>query len=111
MKKPLLLSLALIVAFFAVRAVLSQSQIDRSPLPPNWTHHAVGLVKIPGTAGLADSAYEIGGSGGDPFGTADAFHFAHQSWNGDAVLVARILAFTGTNGTGKAGLMFRSGLE
>jgi len=36
----------------------------------------------------------------------DAFQFAHQSWNGDAVLVARVVAFTGTNGTGKAGLMF-----
>src|SRR6266404_3787571 len=111
MKNPLLSLLGLILVFFAVRAVLSQPQGDRSPLPPNWTHHDVGIVKIPGNACIADAAYEISGSGGDPFGTADAFHFAHQSWNGDAVLVARVLAFTGGNGTGKAGLMFRSGLE
>jgi regulation of enolase protein 1 (concanavalin A-like superfamily) len=49
----------------------------------------------------------MGGSGGDVWGTADAFGFTWRTLQGDGEIVARITGQSNTNPFAKAGLMIR----
>src|SRR5438094_261430 len=109
MKKifPILILLALVFAFLAGRSVISQSNDDSAGLPSPWDQSDIGSVKVPGSSRLVGSTYEVSGSGGDLFGTEDAFHFVRRPWNGDGAFVARLLNLSRTNGSGKVGIMVR----
>src|SRR6266545_1571724 len=98
-----------VAIILAARSVVSQGT---SPTAiGSWNNTDVGSVKAAGGFREMGSTYEVSGSGWDLFGTEDAFHFVHQSWQDDCVIIARVLSITGPNGGGKAGLMIRSGVK
>jgi hypothetical protein len=76
-----------------------------------WLSDDVGETKVAGDSSFVGIQGEIRASGGDRFGTDDAFHFLHHSWTGDCSVVVRISQVSGVSGGGKVGLMLRSGLE
>jgi hypothetical protein len=71
-------------------------------LPEPWQNQDVGLAALPGGASQ---------SGRDIWDTADAFHFLHQSWDGDGEILARVTGMENTAAWAKAGVMFRETLE
>lgn len=73
-----------------------------------WTSTDVGAASPPGGTGEAGGgAYTVAGSGGDIFGTADAFRYMHQPLSGDGTVTMRITAFDTTRDFAKTGLMIR----
>jgi hypothetical protein len=54
--------------------------------------------------------FTITGSGEDIEGTADAFHFVHQTLTGDGQIVARLLTLKGDDAAAEAGVMIRESL-
>ncbi|HRN68259.1 MAG TPA: hypothetical protein PK205_12640 [Promineifilum sp.] len=78
--------------------------------PSAWTGAAVGV----GAGGDLDDdgAITLRGRGGDIFGAADSFYFAHQAATGSMELVGRITAWDAAGvKSGKAGLMIRGSLD
>jgi hypothetical protein len=78
------------------------------PLP--WTNHDVGDVGRAGSASYSDGVFTVTGSGEDSEGTADAFHFVHQTLTGDGQIVARLLTLQGDDPAAEAGVMIRETL-
>ena len=115
MKKhfPLLSVASVVTALAAVSSLESQptSGVEDSALPAPWKYHGVGLTKVAGGARVAADCVEVVGGGGGVKRTEDACQFAHQSWLGDGVFVARVLSLGGTNSQAAAGLMVRASLE
>jgi hypothetical protein len=54
--------------------------------------------------------FTINGAGADIWGTADQFHFAYQTLNGDGEIVARVASLQNTHAWAKAGVMIREAL-
>jgi PKD repeat protein len=79
-------------------------------LPPPWTSQDVGTVGRVGDATFSSGSFTVRGSGADIYGTADAFHFAHQPWTGDGEIFARIVSVQNTDPWAKAGVMIRESL-
>jgi hypothetical protein len=79
-------------------------------LPSPWVNQDVGSVGIAGSSSFSSGVFTVKGSGGDIWGTADAFQFAYQTFSGDGQIVARVASTQNTNGNAKAGLMFRGDL-
>jgi len=78
------------------------------PLGIFSTNEDIGSVAADGAAICYTSGtYFVDGSGADIWNTADTFHFADTSWNGNGTLVALVNSVDNTNGWAKAGLMFR----
>jgi hypothetical protein len=77
-------------------------------------HADVGTVLQPGSARYdqASQTYTVSGAGENVWGTADAFHFAWTTMEGDVAIEADV-AFVGagTNPHRKAMLMIREGLD
>ena len=63
-------------------------------LPAGWSSGDIGVVGPPGSATHASGTFMIRAGGIDIWDTADAFHFVHRSWTGDADLVARLAQLT-----------------
>lgn len=88
--------------------------IVRPPSAPatNLTNRDVGDVGLAGSASYDTAAgtWTVTGAGADipvpPQTAVDAFNYAFQPVNGDAVIVARVTA----QGTGRAGIMIRESL-
>jgi autotransporter-associated beta strand protein len=76
-----------------------------------WTHADIGNVIISGNAGYVDGIFTMHGAGADIWGTADAFHFAYQTLQGDGAIVARVSSLENTNTFAKAGVMIRETLN
>jgi len=71
----------------------------------------IGNVGVAGSIFLdVAGVYTIAGSGGDIWGTADAFHFVYGSLRGDGQIVAHVADQTETNPWAKAGVMIRETL-
>ena len=81
------------------------------PLPGGWNDTDVGSVGVAGVTSYSGSAFAVSGSGGDIWGTADAFHYAWQSMNGDGQLLARVVSLSNVNSWTKAGVMVRGSLS
>ena len=113
MKKnlPLFILIGFILAFLAVRSVISQGTADNSAPPGPWTAEDIGRVKFSGSSRMVGSTLEVSGSGGDQFGAQDALHFLSQPWSGDGVIIARVMNSPEPSGSAKAGLMVRSGRQ
>ena len=78
--------------------------------PSVWTDNAVGA----GASGDLDDegAVTLRGRGGDIFGAADSFYFAHQTATGSMAFVGRVTAWDAAGGkSAKAGLMVRGSLD
>ncbi|MBI5383524.1 MAG: immunoglobulin domain-containing protein [Verrucomicrobia bacterium] len=81
-------------------------------LPPSpWANHDVGVTGLPGSANITDGTFSVSGSGAGIEGTADAFHFTHQTWTGDGQIVARVLTLQDTAPGAEAGVMLRQTVE
>ena len=92
-------------------AALSESTFSSvSLLPAKWTAADIGGPGIPGGTVLAADAgsWTVNGSGGDIWGNADAFQFAHRALIGDGSIVARVISQQDTDPWAKAGVMIRS---
>ena len=80
-------------------------------LPSGWAHADIGATTIAGNATYSSGVYAVTGSGADVWGTADAFHFAYRTLNGDGTIVARVTAIPqGIHAWVKAGVMIRASL-
>ena len=51
------------------------------------------------------------GAGADVWGTADAFHYAYRTLDGDGTIVARVASIQNVNAWTKAGVMIRNSLS
>ena len=80
-------------------------------LPSGWAHADLGATPIAGDATFSNGVYSVKGSGADVWGTADAFHFAYRTMNGDGSIVARVTSVQqGIHAWVKAGVMIRRSL-
>ena len=82
-----------------------------SGLPAGWSHADVGATGATGAATFAGGTYTVAGAGADVWGTADAFHYAYRSLNGDGTIVARVASIQNVNAWTKAGVMMRNSLS
>jgi regulation of enolase protein 1 (concanavalin A-like superfamily)/HKD family nuclease len=93
----------------ALDSVTATAGITR--LPPPWADRDIGSVGVTGSAQHASGTFTVKASGADIWGTADAFHYVYQPWNGDGSFVARVGSLTNTDVWAKAGVMLRSTLD
>lgn len=83
-----------------------------TPLPALLGSQDIGNVGVAGSISLdVAGLYTIAGSGGDIWGTADAFHFVYLSLTGDGQIVAHVVTQTDTDPWAKAGVMIRETLD
>jgi hypothetical protein len=96
---------------------ITYEQSDRNyacveTLPSPWVKSDVGAVGLAGSASHVNGVFELTVGGTDLAGTADAFHFVHQSLTGDGEIVANVTALLQPNGANwtLAGVTFRNDL-
>jgi hypothetical protein len=82
-------------------------------VPAPWQSTDIGAVGQAGSASqpMGNSWFYVNGSGGDIWGTSDAFQFTSQALDGDGDLVARLDGEQNTSPYAKAGLMLRQSLD
>ena len=76
-------------------------------VPAGWADSDVGSVPFPGAASYQNGTFTVTGSGADIWGSADAFHYATTSLNGDGTIIARVAAVQNVDAWTKAGVMIR----
>jgi hypothetical protein len=81
--------------------------VPMAAVPAPWKSDDVGLVAVPGGAGVAMGRYFVRGSGTDIFGTNDGFTFLSRPVSGDMEIVARVVGLEAINPDVKAGVMVR----
>lgn len=81
------------------------------PLPMPWTNSDVGTVQVVGDSTATNGTFEVSGSGADIWGTADAFQYAYQPFNGNGDIVAHVTSVSPTDPWAKAGVMIRESLS
>src|ERR1035441_4752551 len=79
----------------------------QSQLPAGWQDLDVGSPSLSGSASWANGAWSVSGGGADIGNTSDQFNFAYETSSGSAVILAQILSVQETDGSAKAGVMFR----
>jgi PLD-like domain len=80
-------------------------------LPSGWSHADVGATGAAGAASFSNGTFTVAGAGADVWGTADAFHYAYRTLNGDGTIVARVASVQNVNAWTKAGVMMRDSLS
>jgi hypothetical protein len=72
-----------------------------------------GTPAIAGSSSYNSSTgvYSVSGAGTDISGTADQFQYLYEPLTGDGTITAEVSSITNTNGSAKAGIMFRSALD
>ena len=80
-------------------------------VPSPWNSVDIGSVSAAGSASYSSGTFTIAGSGGDIWGTADAFHFVYQTASGDCTIQARVTGVQNTDPWAKAGVMIRESLN
>ena len=71
----------------------------------------VGAVGAAGHASLSGGTWTVDASGADIWGSADSFHFVHQTATGTGWVAARVDDLRNTDPFAKAGVMLRSSLD
>jgi hypothetical protein len=99
--------------------VITYQQTDRNyectaTLPAPWGKTDVGAVGLAGSTSYdkASGVFKLIAGGTDLAGTADAFHFVHQTLTGDGEIVANVAALLKPAGANRtlAGVTFRNDL-
>jgi hypothetical protein len=97
--------------------VITYDQNDRNyectaTLPAPWAKTDVGAVGQAGNASHVDGVFKLIAGGTDLAGTADAFHFVHQTLTGDGEIVANVASLLKPAGANRtlAGVTFRNDL-
>ncbi len=72
----------------------------------------IGSPTIAGSSNFdtSTSTYTVSGAGSDISGTSDQFQYIYTPITGDASITAQVTSITNTNGSAKAGVMFRNSL-
>jgi beta-lactam-binding protein with PASTA domain len=93
-------------------ALVVSSGPPPAQLPAPWTAQDVGMVGRPGTTSYdsGSGTFTVIGAGADIWGSADAFRYVYQPFNGDGDIVARVVTVQNTNAWVKAGVMVRENL-
>lgn len=83
-------------------------------LPSPWTVRNVGSYTSLGSATHSNGTFTINATGGTTgitgdiwTGTTDNFTYISQPWSGDGIFTARLVSFSATDASAKAGIMFR----
>ena len=94
-------------------ALLASTETTTAPgtLEGGWSHADVGATGAGGGATMSNGAFTVSGAGADVWGTADAFHFAYRTLDGDGTIVARVSGMQFVHSWTKAGVMIRNGLS
>jgi regulation of enolase protein 1 (concanavalin A-like superfamily) len=79
----------------------------RAQLPSGWQDLDVGSPSLSGSASWGNGAWSVSGGGADIGSTSDQFNFAYETSSGSAVILAQVLTVQETDGSAKAGVMFR----
>jgi hypothetical protein len=91
--------------------VAATSSTGSGSLPTSWSDADIGAVGQTGSASQSGGAFTVSGAGGDIWGTADAFHYAHTAMNSEGQIQARVEREDNTDAFAKAGIMFRDSLD
>nr|MBA2480607.1 carbohydrate-binding protein [Planctomycetota bacterium] len=75
-----------------------------------WTNATVGAVAVAGSSTIASARIDVRASGGDLYGSTDAFHMVYRRLTGDGSIVARVTTVQNTNEWAQAGIMMRRDL-
>lgn len=95
----------------AISVAIAAAAPATTPLPSGWAHADIGATSIAGDATQTSGLFSVTGSGADIWGTADAFHYAYTTLNGDGTIVARVTSIQqGIHAWVKAGVMIRESL-
>jgi len=81
------------------------------PLPSPWQTSDVGQVGAAGSASFAGTTFTVAGSGNEINGSKDELRYVYQQANGDATIVAKVLAVSKANDESSAGVMIRETLN
>lgn len=81
------------------------------PAAALWTQQDIGSVVLSGNAGYNAGVYSVTGAGADIWGTADAFHYVWQPFDGDGAIIARVASQSAADAWSKAGVMMRNTLD
>ena len=85
--------------------------LARAALPAGWGDVDVGSPAFAGSAGCdSNTVWKVTGSGTDIWNNGDQFNYCTNSLNGDGMILAHVLAQSGSEAWAQAGIMFRDGL-
>ncbi len=85
--------------------------------PQDWTRNGAGTLVLhvrgnpPVFFERAEGSFLMGSTGGDIWGTADAFRLAYKRLSGNGSIVARVDSIVNTSGWAKGGVMIRETLD
>ncbi len=79
----------------------------RAQLPAGWQDLDIGSPSLSGSASWVNGAWSVSGGGADIGNTSHQFNFAYETSSSSAVILAQILTVQETDGSAKAGVMFR----
>ena len=79
----------------------------RAQLPAGWQDLDIGSPSLSGSASWVNGAWSVSGGGADIGNTSDQFNFAYETSSDSAVILAQVLTVQETDGSAKAGVMFR----
>ncbi|WP_136079130.1 DUF1349 domain-containing protein [Pontiella desulfatans] len=82
-----------------------RTMIDGLPSP--WWNQDVGAPGAAGGASHTGGTFTVIGAGDDIGGTADNFHYLHQTLSGDGEIQARVVNHDASNAWAEAGVMIR----
>jgi alpha-galactosidase len=90
-------------------SVSASATVCGGALPAGWTDLDIGAVGFSGSASsCSGNSFVLQGGGSDIWGSADAFNFAGDMFNGNVQLAARVVNVEAIDPWTKAGLMFRN---
>jgi hypothetical protein len=76
-------------------------------VPAPWKGTDIGEVGADGADGFLNGVFTLHGSGGDVWGSADAFHYVSRPLDSDGTIVVHLAEQENSNEWAKAGLMLR----
>ncbi len=79
-------------------------------LPYPWLSQDIGNVGVSGSVEFQNGVFAQDASGGDIWGTTDAFRFTYLATSGDCTITARVTNLENTDPWAKAGVMIRESL-
>src|SRR3954464_19417 len=97
---------AKLVCFVLIQLLLTNR--SWAALPPGWTDTDIGSPGMVGSAAYNNGNWTVAGGGTDIWGTADQFHFASTTMNGDGTVIAKVTTIQNTDPWAKAGVMIRN---
>jgi hypothetical protein len=95
----------------ALMAATESAPSPAGALGAGWSSADIGPTGTAGRATLTNGVFDVSGGGADVWGSADAFHYAYRSLDGDGTIVARVSGIQLVNNWTKAGVMIRNSLS